>query len=81
MRVEARGRVGVERRVVVFGAVDRPAVGAGAVAAATAIHLVSRAAARGAMGLASLDADGTVLRDLSSRGVKAFRFEGLATFG
>jgi len=80
VRVEARGRVGKERRVVVFGAVDRPAVAAGAVAAATAIHVATRDVEPGSVGLASLADGRELLRDLAGRGVKAARFEGTATF-
>ncbi|MEZ5168088.1 MAG: hypothetical protein R2695_16975 [Acidimicrobiales bacterium] len=46
VRVELRGRVGVERRVVVLGAVERPAVAAAAVAASAALHLLAGHAAR-----------------------------------
>jgi hypothetical protein len=81
VRVEVRGRVGIERRVVVMGAIERPAVAAGAVAATLALHAVTNKPEPGARGLASLECAGEVLRELASRGVKSFRFEGISTFG
>jgi hypothetical protein len=81
VRVEVRGRVGIERRVVVMGAIERPAVAAGAVAATVALHAVTSDPEPGARGLASLEGAGEVLRELARRGVKSFRFEGIATFG
>ena len=80
VRVEVRGRVGVERRVVVFGAIDRPAVATGAVAATVALHVVTNGVEPGSRGLAAIDDSGDVLRDLARRGVNAARFEGFATF-
>jgi hypothetical protein len=80
VRIEVRGRVGIERRIVVMGAVDRPAVAAGAVAATVALHTVTSRPEPGARGLASLEGAAEVLRELAGRGVKPFRFEGFATF-
>ena len=80
VRVEARGRVGEERRVLVFGAVDRPAVAAGAVAASTAIHVATNDVGPGSVGLAALAGGVEIIRDLAGRGVRAARFEGMATF-
>ena len=80
VRVEARGRVGAERRVLVFGAVERPAVAAGAVAATVAIHVATREVEPGSVGLAGLSGAAEVLRDLAGRGVHPARFEGMATF-
>ena len=45
IRVELRGRVGVERRVAVYGAIERPAVAAGAVAAAATMDAAALMAA------------------------------------
>lgn len=80
VRVEARGRVGAERRVIVLGAIDRPAVAAGIVAATAALHLDTGHVEGGARGLASLDDGGQILGDLIRRGIHASRFEGFATF-
>ncbi len=80
VRIEARGRVGSEQCIVVLGAIDRPAVAAGAVAAAAAVHVVTGPVESGANGLAALDRVGGVLGELARRGVSASRFEGFATF-
>jgi NADP oxidoreductase coenzyme F420-dependent len=77
IRVEVRGvRQGV-RDVVVYGAMDRPAVAAGAVAAVTARAVgdgtINR---RGAFGLAALDDPLLLLSDLAERGIRAAAFEG-----
>lgn len=80
VRIEARGRVGPERRVVVLGAIDRPAVAAGAVAASTALIVGSGQAEPGSRGLAGLADAGRILRDLVRRGIHPARFEGFATF-
>lgn len=77
LRVEVRGRRGVGRETRVLGAMDRPAVAAGAVAALAAMRVaggdVSR---RGAAGLASIIEPLPFLRDLRERGVRAAAFEG-----
>ncbi len=80
VRVEVRGLVGEERRVSVLGAVDRPAVAAGAVAAAAAMHVIGGYCPPGAYGLAEVVEPLRMLRDLRSRGVKPMRFEGLSIF-
>ncbi len=80
VRVELRGRVGTERRVVVFGAVDRPAVLTGAVAAAVVLHVLGNLMAPGAYGLAGVNDSGGLLRTLKARGVNPLRFEGAPTF-
>jgi hypothetical protein len=80
IRVELRGRVGLERRVAVFGAIERPAVGAGAMAAAVTLHVLDGRMAAGAYGLAGVDDSAGLLRTLASRGVKPVRFEGMTTF-
>lgn len=77
IRVEVRGRRGPSRDVTVLGAMDRPAVAAGAVAALTAVEAASGALARsGAAGLASLVEPGPFLQELARRGVKVAVFEG-----
>jgi saccharopine dehydrogenase-like NADP-dependent oxidoreductase len=78
VRVEVRGRRGTVTDTLVLGAIDRPAVGAGVVAAVTAMWaaegLFSRA---GAAGLAALlDDPVPFLRELARRGVRAAAFEG-----
>jgi saccharopine dehydrogenase-like NADP-dependent oxidoreductase len=80
VRVEVRGRQGAAREVRVLGAVDRPAVGAGAVAAVAAWWAVDgRFVRSGAAGLAVLLPD-TVpfLAELSRRGVRAAVFQGVS---
>lgn len=80
IRVELRGRVGVERRVSVYGAIDRPAVAAGAVAAAVTLHALAGDIAPGAAGLAAHGDTVGLLQTLAARGVKPVRFEGVSTF-
>ena len=80
VRVEVRGTQGASREVRVLGAVDRPAVGAGTVAAVAAWWAVDGRFVRpGAAGLAVLLPD-TVpfLAELSRRGVRAAVFEGVS---
>jgi len=77
VRVEVRGRHGEVRSDRVLGAVDRPAVAAGAVAALAARWAVDgRLARTGAGGLAALADPGPFLAALADRGVKAAVFEG-----
>jgi hypothetical protein len=77
VRVEVRGRQGQIRGDRVLGAVDRPAVAAGAVAAVAARWTVDgRLARTGAGGLAALADPGPFLAALAERGVKAAIFEG-----
>lgn len=80
VRVEVRGLVGVERRVLVLGAVDRPAVAAGAVAAAACLHVMAGHCSAGAYGLAEVAEPIRILRDLHSRGLRPMKFEGLSIF-
>ncbi len=80
VRVELRGRVGVERRVIVLGAIERPAVAAGAMAATTMLHALEGRLGTGAFGLASVDDTVGMLGSLARRGVKPVRFEGVSTF-
>ena len=77
VRVEVRGRQGQATSDRVLGAVDRPAVAAGAVLALAARWTVDgRLARTGAGGLASLVDPGPFLAALADRGVKAAVFEG-----
>ena len=52
VRVEVRGVRAGRRDIEVLGAIDRPAVAAGAVAAVAVTHLLARGARPGAFGLA-----------------------------
>lgn len=77
IRVELRGRIDGRTDVAVFGAIDRPAVASGAVAAAAIRRLVRGEALRpGVGGLASMLDPGPLLAELSTGGVKAAVFEG-----
>ena len=58
VRVEVRGERGGERATVVYGALDRPAIAAGAVAAVAAIEALGGHLPAGAGGLASAGRDG-----------------------
>ena len=80
VRVEVRGRRGVTRDALVFGAIDRPAMAAGTVAAVAAAWAADgRLARAGAAGLAELvDEPVSFLRELARRGVRAAVFEGSA---
>jgi hypothetical protein len=80
VRVEVRGRRGAGRDVVVLGAMDRPAVAAGAVGALSALWLAGGRVSRpGASGLASLVDPVPFLAELRRRGVRAAVFQGDAT--
>ena len=77
VRVEIRGRRGSASDVLVLGAMDRPGVAAGAVAAVAAIRVASDPEQRfGAFGLAEASNPLEALSDLARRGVKAAVFEG-----
>ncbi|HEX6569537.1 MAG TPA: hypothetical protein VF015_10235, partial [Acidimicrobiales bacterium] len=77
LRVEVRGRRGQARDTIVLGAVDRPAVAAGTVAAVTARWIAGgRTLATGAAGLASLVEPLPFLQELARAGVCAAVFEG-----
>lgn len=80
VRVELRGRVGIERRVIVMGAIERPAVAAGAVAACTTLHVLAGHAEAGAYGLAGIADPLALLRAVGDCGVRPMRFEGVTTF-
>ncbi|MFN2607800.1 MAG: hypothetical protein ABR511_07870 [Acidimicrobiales bacterium] len=77
IRVEVRGSEGSALDDRVYGAVDRPAVAAGAVAALACRWAVDgRLSRTGAGGLASLVEPGPFLTALAERGVKVAVFEG-----
>jgi hypothetical protein len=79
VRVEVRGRRGIARDNRVLGAMDRPAVAAGAVAAVAARAAVDGGLRRtGAAGLAELAEPVPFLAELARRGVRAAVFEGAA---
>jgi len=79
LRVEVTGTQGLTRDARVVGAIDRPAVAAGAVAALAARWAVDgRLSRSGAGGLASLVDPGPFLAVLADRGVKVAVFEGTA---
>ncbi len=75
VRVEVRGR-GVDGiSVEILGAMDRPGIAGGAVAALTAVELgAGRARRHGAAGLAELIEVGPFLTELHRRGVKVAAF-------
>lgn len=75
VRVEVRGRARGSISIEILGAMDRPAVAGGAVAALAAVELgAGRALRTGAAGLAELVETGPFLAELGRRGVKAARF-------
>lgn len=77
VRVEVRGARGEARDVVVYGAIDRPAVAAGAVSAVAALWAAEGRLRRlGAGGLAELAEPGPFLAELARRGVRTAVFEG-----
>lgn len=80
VRVELRGRVGVEHQVHVFGAVERPAVAAAAVATSTSLAVLKGECPSGAYGLAHLADPLPLLQDVVERGVRAMRFEGVSMY-
>lgn len=75
VRVEVRGRSAEGIQVEILGAMDRPGVAAGAVAALAAVELgAGRALRTGAGGLASMVETNPFLRELGRRGVKVAVF-------
>lgn len=75
VRVEVRGRAADGIRVEILGAMDRPGVAGGAVAALATVELgAGRARRAGAAGLAELVEPKAFLRELARRGVKAAAF-------
>jgi saccharopine dehydrogenase-like NADP-dependent oxidoreductase len=76
IRVEVRGRRGAARDVVVLGAIDRPAVAAGAVAALAALAVARGQVPPGVGSLARGVEPVPFLAELARRGVKAAAFVG-----
>jgi hypothetical protein len=77
LRVEVRGLRAGERQAEVLGAIDRPAVAAGAVAAVAALRLAVPNAHPGAIVLGDERIDtAAFLTDLAHRGIRAARFTG-----
>ena len=82
LRVEVRGRRGTALDEYVLGAIDRPGVAAGTVAAMAAAWIIEgRMTGVGAGGLAELLEPTPFLATLADRGVKAAVFEGSARPG
>lgn len=78
VRVEVRGRRDGATDTVVLGAIDRPAVAAGALAALAALWIRDgRVAGPGAAGLAGAVDPVPLLHELHRRGVRAAVFEGV----
>jgi hypothetical protein len=76
LRVEVRGRRAGVPEAVVLGALDRPAVATGAVAALAALAVANGRVPAGAAGLAVLPEPEAMLHALAEVGVKAARFTG-----
>jgi hypothetical protein len=77
VRVEVRGRTRGTSQVVALGAIDRPAVAAGAVAAQVCTWIrAGRLRRPGAGGLGELVEPKAFLRELAERGVRAAVFDG-----
>lgn len=77
VRIEVRGRIDGQGSVLVYGAMDRPAVAAGAVAAVAARFILSKSMnGFGAAGLAESVEPLPFLTELARRGVRAAVFEG-----
>jgi saccharopine dehydrogenase-like NADP-dependent oxidoreductase len=80
IRIEVRGWRDDQRHVKILGAMDRPAVAAGAVGAvAVAAILDGQVSRPGAAGLAELVEPIPFLTELARRGVRAAVFEGLTS--
>jgi hypothetical protein len=77
VRVEVRGPRAGAREVEVLGAIDRAAIGAGAVAAVAALEVLAARMPAGAFGLADARLRTEhLLAELARRGVKGARFVG-----
>ncbi len=76
VRVEVRGRRGGQSEVLVLGALDRPAVAAGAVAAQALRWAVTGRLPDGPTSLAAVDDAAAFLGELVDVGIKAAVFEG-----
>lgn len=79
IRVELRGEREGARTTVVYGALDRPAIAAGAVAAVAAVELAAGHGRPGVSGLAGTERHLELLVELARRGVRAAVFEGAAS--
>ena len=78
VRVELRGLRGGAREVAILGAMDRPGVAAGCVAAVSALWAgTGRVQRSGAGGLAEMIAPTPFLAELARRGVRAAVFDGV----
>ncbi len=80
VRVELRGNVGIERRVIVFGAVERPASAAATVAVTTSLAVLRGDFPAGAYGLAGIAEPLPLLNDIAGRGLRPLRFEGVSMY-
>lgn len=80
VRVELRGMKDGESRVLVFGAVGRPAVAAANVAASCGLAVLRGELSAGATGLAGLANPLLPLKDIANRGLRPMRFEGVSMF-
>lgn len=78
VRVEVRGRRGSVQDVVVLGALDRPAVATGAVAALALRWAVEGRIPVGAAGLASIETPVPFLTALADIGIRGAVFDGVA---
>lgn len=79
IRVELRGDAGGGRESVVVGAVERPGIAAGAVAAVTAVAIGEGRLRPGAYGLADRSVPAEhLLVNLADRGIRPVRFVGAA---
>lgn len=80
VRVEVRGRRDGQRLVAVLGVSHPPAVGAGIVAACTAMHILKYQISPGAQGLAGIEGGLKLLHAIAQQGLRPERFEGASTF-
>jgi hypothetical protein len=78
VRVEVRGRRAGVQDVTVLGALDRPAVAAGAVAALSARWALQGRLPTGAFGLGAVSDPVPFLAELAQVGIKAAIFDGAA---
>ncbi len=78
VRVEMRGRLDDARSEVIVGCAERPAVAAGAVAAAAACWIMAEPTSGGVTGLAEIVDPLPALQDLRSRGLRLEIFAGAA---
>jgi saccharopine dehydrogenase-like NADP-dependent oxidoreductase len=76
VRVEVRGRRAGVQDVVIYGALDRPAVATGTVVAQAARWAVAGRLGTGAAGLAAVDDPTPLLHELAHLGIRAATFEG-----